>query len=466
MEVIIKENYKVKQPTALYFCCSIFTIVGLAYYGVKLALLLFLAENSFSGGMGLTSAKATSIIASFLSWAYFAPIIGGWISDRYLGPKNCIKIGLILVSIGYFLGYFVSSVEMVYFMVFIIGLGIGFYKSNLNTLVGSIYKNDDPRKDSAFLITYTSTNIGTLIGPFVAGLIANIWFAQKLGVDAVVYGYRYVFLTASIVTIIGFIVFTAGEKKFFNDTYLDSDDIGKKINKKTKLKNTLDEKKKLSKKSLTSEEKHSIFIILVLAFFTVFFWIAYNQATMSIALYTKEHINLNIGSFEIPTTWIDSFNGLLCVILGPAISYIWIKMAVVRKKDTSAVSKMATGFAILAIAFFFIVGAISQNSMSTSPNFKASVLWIIGFLVFQGIGEICFSPIGYGMVNKLSPAKYVSSLTSVWFLGKFAANKISGYTQVLIDNIGMIKVFTIIPVILIVCSFMLFILDKKLSPQE
>lgn len=456
MEAILKEEKIIKQPTALYFCCSIFTIVGLAYYGVKLVLLLFLAENTINGGLGLSAAQASSMVASFLSWAYFSPIIGGWVSDRFIGPKNCIKIGLILVSIGYFIGFFALSESSIHIMIFLTGLGIGFYKSNLHTLVGSLYNNEDPRKDSAFLITYTSTNIGTLIGPFVAGLIANAWFSHKLGSDVVVYGYRYVFLTASIITIIGLLVFTIGDKIFFKDSSIDIK------SRKEQIKITLEEKKKLSLVPLTFKEKQRILMILVLAFFTVFFWIAYNQATMSIALYTKEHINLFIGNFEVPTSWIDSYNGLLCVILGPTISYIWIKIATVRKKDVSVVNKMGLGFLILAIAFLFIIGAIFQNTSSIDPTFKASILWIIGFLTFQSIGEICFSPIGYGMVNKLSPQKYVSSLTAVWFLGKFAANKISGYTQAIIDSVGMLSVYITIPTVLIICGSILFLLNKWL----
>ena len=209
-------------------------------------------------------------------------------------------------------------------------------------------------------------------------------------------------------------------------------------------------------------EKKRIIVILVLAFFTVFFWIAYNQASMSIALYTKEHINLTVGNFQIPTSWIDSYNGLLCVILGPISALVWVKLSQTKKGDLSVPKKMSLGFILLAIAFLFMIVAVIQTGTDPNSIHKASVFWVVGFLTFQSIGEICFSPVGYGMVNKLSPEKYISFLMGVWFLGKFAANKLSGYTQAIIDQLGMLQVFIVIPSFLLIFGIILLIMNKKL----
>ncbi|EGT2229984.1 TPA: peptide MFS transporter [Clostridioides difficile] len=453
---VLKTQEKLKQPRDLYFCCSIFTFVGLAYYGMKLVLLLFLAEQVSKGGLGLTPAESASMLASFLAWTYFSPVIGGWVSDRFLGPKNCIILGMLMVSIGYFLGYIANSKMDINIMIFLSGLGIGFYKGNLHTMVGNLYTNDDPRKDGAFSITYMATNLGTLFGPLICGLVANEWFAMKSGLSISMYGYRYVFLFSSITVLIGLFFFIFGNRKFYKPLNNDP------INGRESIRKSLEYKKMLASRPLTLIEKKRIIVILVLAFFTVFFWIAYNQASMSIALYTKEHINLTVGNFQIPTSWIDSYNGLLCVILGPISALVWVKLSQTKKGDLSVPKKMSLGFILLAIAFLFMIVAVIQTGTDPNSIHKASVFWVVGFLTFQSIGEICFSPVGYGMVNKLSPEKYISFLMGVWFLGKFAANKLSGYTQAIIDQLGMLQVFIVIPSFLLIFGIILLIINKKL----
>lgn len=203
---------KLKHPTGLYFCGSIFSVVNFSYYGMKLVLVLFLAESMTRGGLGLSAAESASMLASFMAWAYLSPVVGGWISDRWLGPKNSVALGVLIVAIGYFIGFIATTKFTVNLMIVLVVIGAGFYKGNLQTLVGELYENDDPRKDGAFSITYTFTNIGVLFGPFLCGLIANEWLAQKNGGEILVYGYKYVFLTVAIISFLGYLFFIFGQK--------------------------------------------------------------------------------------------------------------------------------------------------------------------------------------------------------------------------------------------------------------
>lgn len=450
----VKIEEKIKQPKDLYFCGAMLSFTGFSYYAMKLVLLLFLAEQPSKGGLGLTSSEATMIMASLMAWSYLSPIAGGWISDRYLGPKKCISIGLLILSLGYLVGFFANTKFMVYIMILLCVIGPGLYKGNLQTLVGNLYGNDDPRKDGAFSIAYTFTNIGVFFGPLLGGLVANEWFSQKNGAEVLTYGYKYVFLLSAIVAFIGFIVFTIGQTKYcMENNKLKEDD----------LKASLEYKKELASKPLTKKEKQRMAVILALAFFTIFFWLAYNQASMSIALYTQEHINLGIGNFQVPTSWIDSYNGLLCVILGPIMAMIWLKMSKTKRGDLSIPLKMSLGFIFLAAGFVFMIGAVMQSGYGEDTIQKASIFWLIAFLTLQCIGEMCFAPVGYGMVNKLAPEKFSSLLMGVWFASTFFANKLAGYVQIIIDKMGILQVFTIIPVCLVIIGVLLMILNKKLE---
>ena len=284
-----------KYPKAMYFCGSVFSFTNFSYYGMKLVLLLFIAESTAKGGLGLSNGEATSLLASFMAFSYLSPIVGGWISDRFLGPKLCVIIGMIISGCGYFLAFMSHSKQEIQLMIVLCVIGSGLYKSTSQTLVGSLFENDDPRKDGAFSMTYMFTNVGVLLGPFLCGLIANQWFAVKDGGEILEYGYRAVFLTTAIVIWFGAAFFAIGQKFFLKNMAVSAT-----------AKENLKEKKELAKVPLTTTEKRRMCVILILAFFTIFFWIAYNQASMSIALYMQNFIDLRIGNFQITTAWIDS----------------------------------------------------------------------------------------------------------------------------------------------------------------
>lgn len=441
-----------KHPKALYFCGSIFTFTNFSYYGMKLVLLLFMAEEVSRGGLGLSNAEATSLLATFMAFSYLSPVIGGWISDRFLGPKLCVIIGMLTSGTGYFLAFMAHSKSTIQIMILLCVIGSGLYKSTSQTLVGSLYGTDDPRRDGAFSMTYTFTNIGVLFGPFLCGLVANQWFATKQGGEIQQYGYRTVFLITAIVIWFGALFFAIGQKFFL-----------KEYTQAASAKENLEEKKELAAIPLTKAEKRRMWVILILAFFTIFFWIAYNQASMSIALYMQEFIDLKIGSFQIPTAWIDSYNGLLCVILGPVMAAIWMKKSKTEKGDFNISQKMSLGFVFLAVAFAFMIVAVMKTGTVPGEGPKASVLFILAFITFQSIGEMCFAPVGYGMVNKLAPVKYASLSMGIWFASMFVANKLSGYVELVISKLGMVQVFIVIPVCLLVIGLLLWILNKKLE---
>lgn len=221
-----------KQPKALYFCGSIFTFTNFSYYGMKLVLLLFMAEETARGGLGLSNAEATSLLASFMAFSYLSPVVGGWISDRFLGPKLCVILGMLTSGTGYFLAFTAHSKSTIQIMIVLCVIGSGLYKSTSQTLVGNLYGNNDPRRDGAFSMTYTFTNIGVLFGPFLCGLVANQWFATKQGGEILEYRYRTVFLITAIVIWAGALFFAIGQKFVLKD--LHHADSAKKVSKRKK----------------------------------------------------------------------------------------------------------------------------------------------------------------------------------------------------------------------------------------
>jgi len=120
--------------------------------------------------------EAGGIYGSFLFGIYFLPLLGGYVADNVLGYGKTITIGLIVMFLGYtLLAMPGMGIGMVYAALAVISLGTGFFKGNLQALVGNMY--DDPKyaklRDSAFMIFYMGINIGGLMAPIICGFVGN-----------------------------------------------------------------------------------------------------------------------------------------------------------------------------------------------------------------------------------------------------------------------------------------------------
>ncbi|MBI6871695.1 peptide MFS transporter [Clostridium aciditolerans] len=446
---------KQKHPAALYLLGLTFTFERFAYYGGKPIIVYFLAYSLTVGGLGISKTEATVIAANLGAFTYLAPIFGGIIADKWLGPRYCVILGSIIMSIGWSLGYFATSAAWINALIIVVSIGTGLFKGNINTMVGELYEKDDPRKDMAFSITYSFVNGGAFVGSLTMATAYIYLFGKRnASGEVLLYGFRQSYLLAAAVCLISLFAFLIACRSL--------GDAGKRPNCLANPNNKEVQKVDHSK-PLTKKERNQVAVILILATFSIFFWLFYNQAETSLLLYIDKYTNFNVGGFKVPPTWTTtSFNGLLCVVLAAPMAAIWAAISKKRKGvDFTMTQKIALGYIFLAIGFLVMVGAEFARGGNEGAN--SSILWILMFTLMQTIGELCFSPLGTSVVSRTAPAKYLSLLMGVWFFATFVAQKGSGYIETFIVKFGTMQIFILIPSILLVGAVILLACNKKIT---
>jgi POT family proton-dependent oligopeptide transporter len=184
--------------------------------------------------------------------------------------------------------------------------------------------------------------------------------------------------------------------------------------------------KQISNAPLTKEEIYRIAVIFIMAFFAIFFFTVFEQKGAALNLFARDYVNrvISIGSWswEIPTTWFQSFNPLFIILFAPVFAKLWLDLSK-RGKEPTAMGKFMLAFWLITVGYIILLIA----SMVLGPGVKMGMVWLILAYFFFTIGEICLSPIGLSLVTKLAPLKFVSIATSVWLLSSAAASKLAGF---------------------------------------
>ena len=454
MEVV---QQKKGHPKGLYLLFFTEMWERFSYYGMRAILILYLTKKLMEGGLGMDEKNAMLLYGYFAGFVYFTPLIGGWLADRYLGKRLAVTIGGITMMLGQFTLFALNSTMGLYIGLLLLIIGNGFFKPNISTLVGGLYKEGDSRRDAAFTIFYMGINLGAMIAPLVIGVVTDNMFATTNEDGSIAYGYRYGFLVSGLGMLLGQVIFNLLGPKFLGDlgtkpvgAVSDSSTSEKVQSINPETREVLDEK----------QERERISVIFILLIFAVFFWAGFEQAGSSLSLYTDKYIDRSIGSFEIPTSWFQSVNPLFIVTLAPLFTLFWASP--IGRRLTTPV-KMGVGMIILGAGFLFMIGAVAERSANgdvNDVNNKAALMWLIMTYLLHTIGELCISPVGLSVVTKLSPPKLASVLMAVWMLSSSFANFLGGFIAAYVETMGAGEVFTYIAGFVSVCGVLLILLNR------
>jgi POT family proton-dependent oligopeptide transporter len=443
------------HPRGLYLLFFTEMWERFSYYGMRAIFTLFMIK-----ALLFDKALASEIYGSYTGLVYLTPLIGGYVADRYWGNRRAILAGGILMAIGHFCMFLsaanYSDIAFAQPMLFL-GLGFlifgnGFFKPNISTMVGQLYPEGDQRIDAAFTIFYMGINLGAFLAPLVCGALGDTenpadfkWGFLAAGIGMIISILSFELLKNKlIVTPAGEGIGLVPEKKSPQDNkiaatampfiaaavvlfaafyaFMELGIIGSAIFSVT----ITGPAAIIADKTLTAIEKQRIGVIYILAFFVIFFWAAFEQAGASLTFFAEEQTDRNLFGTEIPTSFFQSINAVLIIVLAPLFALIWTFLGQ-RNWEPSSPAKQALGLLFLSIGYCVIAFGVK----GVDPATKVSMMWLFSLYLLHTIGELCLSPIGLAMVVKLSPAKFASLLMGVWFSSMAAASKFAGMLSAL-----------------------------------
>jgi POT family proton-dependent oligopeptide transporter len=432
-----------------------------SYYGMRALLILYLTN-----ALGWSDGNAARLYGTYTSLVWLTPLIGGYLADRYIGTRRSLVIGGVIIALGHFV-LALQSLKTFYVGLALVIIGTGFFKPNVSTMVGQIYKDGDQRRDSGFTIFYMGINLGAFIAPIICG-----YLGQRVG-------WHYGFGAAGIGMTLGLIAYLWGR-----DRYLPGIGVGTRraapagpaspapaseIPKANPAHGIIGGViglvvgyfvgggdwlslcmgavigAALGTTVLGShgEERRRVIALFIVVFFVIFFWMAYEQTGSSMNLFAYRYTRLQVGGFLVPSTWFQSVNSAWLLVLALPMAWAWRRLGELGREPSTAL-KMVLGLFALGTGFVFMVLAgrsadacIAQQgpALARTACAVASPWWLVLAYLFHTIGELAISPVGLSYVTKVAPWRFGSLLMGVWFLANAAANKIGGTLAALTEKI-------------------------------
>jgi len=414
--------FKQEHPRGLYLLFFVEMWERFSFYGMRALLVLYMVQELL-----YSSQKAGNIYGIYTGLVYLTPLIGGYLADRYFGQRKCITAGAILMASGLFL--LASGIHSLFIpALFLMITANGCFKSNISSVLGLLYGNDNTKKDSAFTIFYMGINFGAFLSPIICGTVA-----YKLG-------FTYGFGTAGAGMLIGLIIYKLFENKLLGN-------YGMLPSRSVKNDVVINE----------NIEYKKLFALFILMLFTIPFWICFEQAGSSLTLFAEYQTNRALWGHEIPTGYFQSLNPLFIITLAPIFSLFWDFLRSKHKEPTS-VEKFVIAMFLMTISYLILMyaGVLSVTS-------KISPLWLVLAYFVMTLSELCLSPIGLSLVSKLAPKKFLSLTMGLWFFTCFIGDTLSGIWGGRYAALTPVELFTPLASIAFIDFFLLLLLTPKLN---
>lgn len=432
------------HPKGLYICFATELWERFSFYGMKYLLLLYLTKyHLFSDAAGL------GVLGSYASLVYAMPVLGGLIADRFIGMRKAVTFGGLLLVAGH-LGMAYegeaarqtaagivrdeAALSVFYLSLALIIVGVGFLKPNISTVVGKLYPDDDPRRDSGFTIFYMGINVGAFTATLLCG-----WLGE-------VYGWSWGFGAAGIGMLVGLIMFQWGqsfleghgepanperllgtlglpgltvERAIYVGSLSMVGVVWQLVQWTDAVGDLLDAASLMVLVGLAwfllvrcnKVERERMFVLIVLTLSTVVFWALFEQAAGSMTLYADRVTDKTLFGVSLTAAQFGAANAFFIFLLAPLFALLWTRLNS-RGLEPSTPIKFSLGIAQAGLGF----GALIYGAQFPDEAGMVSAWWLVLAYLLHTMGELCLSPVGLSAVTKLAVPSVVGVMMGTWFL--------------------------------------------------
>ena len=434
----------------------------LSYYGMRALLVLYMTAATTAGGLGFDAERAGAIYGLYTAAVYLLALPGGWLADKILGQRRAVFWGGVIIALGHF-ALAIEDIRFFYFGLVLIVIGTGLLKPNVSTMVGELYPEGGARRDAGFSIFYMGINLGAFAGPLICG-----WLGERVN-------WHWGFAAAGFGMVVGVIQYVLGARHLGQAGLQPNASEDQEARGRT-LRNLLIGVavvaafavlwslgvipvsvqsvagytgaiivglaiaylvSQLVAGGLDPVEKKRMIVIFVLFVFSALFWSGFEQAGSSLNLFAERLTDRTLGSWEMPTTWLQSVNPLLIITLAPVFAWIWLALAR-RKLEPSSPAKFSWGLILLGLGFGVMVWA---SVLTAGQSRQVGMTWLVLTYLLHTCGELCLSPVGLSTVTKLAPHRKVGQMMGVWFMSLSLGNLIAGLVAGQFETLPLPQLF-------------------------
>ncbi|MEL6737408.1 MAG: peptide MFS transporter [Pseudomonadota bacterium] len=408
-----------------------------SYYGMRALLIFYLIQHWM-----FEESKAYVIYGAYTALVYIAPVVGGYLADRYIGQRKAVLFGAVLLTFGHFFMAFEGSggqadpiINVFWLALALIIVGSGFLKANISVIVGQLYERTDIRRDPAYTIFYMGINVGAATASIICGylgqspewgwswgfglagfgmLLGLIFFslgtpllrgkgepkdpeAIKGGKEWAVYGVGLAMVALCWAAIqyqelVGYVlgIFGGGLVLYVLTTAV---------------------------VKLEPDERDRIFAAMFLILVSIVFWALFEQAGSSLNVFTDKHVDTQ----GVNASMFQSVNAIYIVMLAPVFAALWQFMG---RGGFEPSAPMKFGLGVVQVGLGFLVLVWGANSVGL--DVPTPVIFIFLIYLLHTTGELCLSPVGLSAMNRLSPGHMASLIMGTWFFASAAGNFAAG----------------------------------------
>ncbi|WP_114854845.1 peptide MFS transporter [Brachybacterium sp. YJGR34] len=424
------------QPRPLANLFSVELWERFSFYGMQGILAIYMYFSATQGGLGIDETVALSIVGAYGGSVYLFSILGALVSDRLLGPERTLFASALLIMLGHLSLALIPGVPGLIVGLLLVGIGSGGLKSTSATLVGALYSRDDPRRDAGFSIYYMGINIGGLLGPLVTGFAQQSW------------GFHLGFGLAAVGMALGLLQYTLTRKGLPESVHHVPDPLPRRMypvwggialgvlllvivlvltgvvtaNNLAAIVVGLSVVGAvvifallLTSSKVDAEEHSRVLAFIPLFLGTSAFFALFQQQFTVITLYSDTRLDRMILGWEMPISWVQSFNPFFIITLAPVMAAVWTKLGT---RQPTTPRKFGVGIILMGSAFLLF---LPMANVVAVP-----VIWIAMIMVVATLGELWLSPVGLSLATKLAPTAFPVMMMSLYYLAVALGTALSG----------------------------------------